>query len=74
MLVGMAFFFTRGTLTLSNMGKIISKNAVSFACCCCLDEATVLMLRVEGDLFGSGGNGLETTGCWIMLLRLLDLG
>lgn len=50
-------------LTLSNMGKIISKNAVSFACCCCLDEATVLMLRVEGDLFGSGGNGLETTGC-----------
>jgi len=56
------------------MGKIISKNAVSFACCCCLDEATVLMLRVEGDLLGSGGNGLETTGCWIMLLLLLDLG
>lgn len=55
--------YIKRILTLSNMGKIISKNAVSFACCCCLDEATVLMLRVEGDLFGSGGNGLETTGC-----------
>lgn len=43
------------------MGKIISKNAVSL--CCCLDEATVLMLREEGDLLGSGGNGLDTTGC-----------
>lgn len=58
-----AFFCQREKLTLSSMGRIISKNAVSFACCCCLEEATVLMLRVEGDLFGSGGSGLDTTGC-----------
>lgn len=60
-------------LTLSNIGKIISKNAVSFVFICLLDT-TELMLMEEGDLLGKGGSGLDTAGCCIALLRLLDRG